>query len=214
MNEGAKSRGRRKRGILLHIAVCSLLLGCSNPLMEEILAPLFYELGGPGPGGGVIFYDKGNFSGGWRWLEAAPTDAIYNNPDTHTATDSSMLYWAYQSYDGYISTETGIGTGRANTIRIIRDLGANAPAAYACTNYRNGGFSDWFLPSKDELNELYKMRSYFNFPDTDDNWYWSSSQSDSDEYAAWAQNLLDGDGEQSYHTKNTSLYRVRPIRAF
>ena len=36
-----------------------------------------YVIGGPGPAGGLIFYDKGFSSDGWRYLEAAPAGSDF-----------------------------------------------------------------------------------------------------------------------------------------
>lgn len=36
-----------------------------------------YGIGSRGPAGGLVFYDKGNDSGGWRYLEAAPASAEF-----------------------------------------------------------------------------------------------------------------------------------------
>lgn len=77
-----------------------------------------------------------------------------------------------------------------------------------CRNYRGGGYSDWYLPTKEELNWI-----YVNLRKTEkilgDTWYWSSSSFSSDN--AWEQ--LFEDGNQSYYLKDNT-YSVRAVRAF
>jgi hypothetical protein len=74
-----------------------------------------------------------------------------------------------------------------------------------------GGQSDWFLPSKDELNQMYMNLHSASTPlggfSTD--YYWSSSEFG--DFFAWSRNFLDG--YQSGGGK-TNLYSVRPVRAF
>jgi len=132
-------------------------------------------LGSTGPGGGIIFYhDPNGFTmvdTGEKayYLEAAP-----DNQEEYTS-------WASENYFGsnITGTKTPIGTGRNNTIMIL-SIDNSAPAARACVEYRGGGKDDWFLPSKDELNELYNQRYCF---DIWSGWFWSSSQTSI--YTAW-----------------------------
>jgi|GEM_PF-2435354 len=152
-----------------------------------------YKIGGTGPAGGIIFYDKGNDSNGWRYLEAAVNFDI-----------TSSHAWGYFFKD--IGTQTTIGTGRENT-RLMLAAGT-APAAQACVDFRGGGKNDWFLPSKDELNELYKQRNYFENTRLS---FWSSSQGN--EYNAWNQNFDNGKQEYNDNT-NDFAYSVRAIRSF
>jgi hypothetical protein len=65
---------------------------------------------------------------------------------------------------------------------------------------------DWFLPSSDELVELYKQRDTVD--DVDDQ-YWSSSQSDAE--SAWNLNFQNG---SPYEGVKDSWLFVRPVRAF
>ena len=208
---------KTKLYLIAALLLCGLLGGCRNPWMEKILEPLFlYKVGDTGPGGGVVFYDKGNSSGGWRYLEVAPGGWYGIGPD------DPLLEWApgtvpgtpgYENVPG--ATGIAIGTGRANTRAIIAIVGdadpaTNCPAAWACVNYRGGGKSDWFLPSLDELNELYKQSYVVGGFDLINSYpYWSSSQYS--EYAAFCQYFtfgsLDVDGK-------FNDYPVRPIRAF
>jgi len=154
-----------------------------------------YYIGDTGPGGGIVFYDKGSVSNGWRYLEAAPVN--------HGA-----LRWSSSDYATTLiaGTEAAIGTGKANTAAILA-VDANAPAAKACASYREGGKDDWFLPSIDELNEMYKARSYLGMSsDT----FWSSSQYSN--YRAWGQHF--GHGYQDYTYKDYGYRFVRAVRAF
>ncbi len=71
----------------------------------------------------------------------------------------------------------------------------------------DGGFSDWYLPGKWELNELYKHKSAVG--GFASGVYWSSTEYDAN--AAWTQNF--GDGGQQVSGKDRT-WRVRPVRAF
>ena len=80
-------------------------------------------------------------------------------------------------------------------------------AARLCGDLVQGGYSDWYLPSKDELNLLYLNRTAIGgFADND---YWSSTEFDGN--TAWSQSFVDG--FQANYDKNYTLY-VRAIRAF
>ena len=84
-----------------------------------------------------------------------------------------------------------------------------------CNNYRGGGYDDWYLPTKDELNLIYQnLRKTGKI--SGNSWYWSSSQYDDNR--AWGQRFSDGnqhsesffyDGFDKY-----SRFVVRAVRAF
>ena len=77
-------------------------------------------------------------------------------------------------------------------------------------NYRGGGFSDWRLPTKEELNLVYQnLRKPGIITGTGDDWHWSSSQYHST--IAWAQRF--GDGGQVPNSDHYE-YAVRAIRSF
>jgi hypothetical protein len=125
-----------------------------------------------------VFYDKGSYSGGWRYLEAAPID------------QSTGLQW-YKSKSLDIKTSTAIGTGKANTAAIIAAQGAGMYAAIVCDTLVLGGYDDWFLPSKDELNLMYTKLQKAGQVSFGGLWFWSSSQYGSG--YAWVQVFSDGD---------------------
>jgi hypothetical protein len=116
--------------------------------------------------GGYVFYNDGN-SGG---LVAAKVD------------QSTTQIWSNIT-NVLVTTGTAIGTGQANTIAIIGQTGHTTSAAKLCYDYDDGTYSDWFLPSKDEMNLVYLnliARGTGNFASM---FYWTSSENDSND--AW-----------------------------
>jgi hypothetical protein len=110
-----------------------------------------------------------------------------------------------------ISGATGIaiGTGMANTNAIIAAQGPGAYAASLCRNYAGGGYHDWYLPSINELIEMYNLITalLMNRP-----YYWSSTHSTQN--FAWCEyfNNLVGNYRDTY-SKDTKMH-VRAIRSF
>ena len=168
-------------------------------------------LGDTGPGGGKIFYYSE--TGFTCYTSAADTTGMLcHYLEAAPADMSSILAWASSGYTSTSipGTETAIGSGRKNTALILA-TDANAPAAKACKDYRDPkNLTDWFLPSKDELNQLYLNKSYVGNMGT--NTYWSSSQDDNHyDLYAWGQNF--NYGSQANPFKYGGNY-VRAIRAF
>jgi hypothetical protein len=98
-----------------------------------------------------------------------------------------------------------IGSGMNNTTNA--DATCTSGAIQIAADYANNGKSDWHLPSKDELRQLYEQRSIVGSFSAAK--YWSSS-----EYwptLAWNQSFKYGD--QNFFNK-ANTYRVRPVRAF
>ena len=81
-------------------------------------------------------------------------------------------------------------------------------AVSAAQNYEHNGFSDWYLPSQNELDAMYEKRDMIGGLSTD--YYWSSSEYDVN--AAWYQKFFNF-GDQNYNGKYFT-YSVRPVRAF
>ena len=73
---------------------------------------------------------------------------------------------------------TAIGTGAQNTIDIINGCSEAGIAARICDNLVLGGYSDWYLPSRDEGNKLMILwsNSLFYYP-FDSSQFLSSSES-------------------------------------
>jgi hypothetical protein len=127
----------------------------------------------------------------------------------------------------------GIGTGRDNTAAIlaVADCTEANPnnieglwsAFQKAANYRGGGLSDWFIPSKDELDKLCKYtrrNGIGGFPaelfylssttTTSDATYWTRIRFDKNADCTPDPTNLVQDGGVWSHAKNL----VRPIRAF
>jgi len=173
-----------------------------------------YRVGDTGPAGGLVFYDKGNNIGGWRYLEAAPADLGPTNYIENPGSFPSNLYQLWERT--YESSGRAIGRGIYNTeylMQIAQARGGFTWAVRLCDEYEAGGFDDWFMPSRDELNFMYGnlyLRGLGNFRPEQ---YWSSTTwTDTwGSYRAWYIDFSDG----KHDTQNAGQNRrVRPVRQF
>jgi hypothetical protein len=180
-----------------------------------------YAVGDVGPGDGLVFL----ISGG-KTYEMARKD--------WGANETTAIQWCSNVNSSLSGTfGTVVGTGEANTALMVAVGACTSGAAKKATAYSGGGFTDWFLPSQDELNAMcYYSRNLSASPDPTasceggsgtiqdstfaastygfaSDSYWSSSQYDW--YHAWGQAL--GGGKQGLDYKWSTL-RVRPVRAF
>ena len=76
-----------------------------------------------------------------------------------------------------------------------------------CDNLELSGYSDWYLPSKEELNQLYLNRTVIS--KFSNSWYWSSTKNS---IFAWVQNF--NSGTQYYYSQNKTKQYFRAVRAF
>lgn len=122
-------------------------------------------------------------------------------------------------------TTTAIGpiarsdiNGAGNTVSIISQSGHTNSVAQHCADLAYAGYDDWYLPSKNELNQVYLKRADINPTATANGGevfetstsYWSSTESN--DTKAWVQSL--SSGFQSEVDKLLPFFAVRPIRAF
>lgn len=106
----------------------------------------FKTAGYKGAAGGYVFFDKGDTTGGWRYLEAAPdtvliTNAAWGCSGTHVP--GTLQTW---------------GSGLANTAAIMGACTLSDIAAVWCDSLLFKGRSDWYLPATDELKMLYQLK--------------------------------------------------------
>ena len=174
-----------------------------------------YALGDTGPGGGKIFYySEAGFTMTdnnevCHYLEAAPFDMsstfIWSSTTIHTSSTSSGWVLGKQ-----------IGSGRKYTAMILAYEDNTTPtAARACYYYQGpNNLTGWFLPSDDELYELYKNKS--SVGNMGSSLYWSSSCPGT-KLSAWALDFSNGNWKGSLDNANgnaTTKYSVRAVRAF
>jgi TolB-like protein len=161
-----------------------------------------YKTGDTGPAGGIIFYDKGFVSDGWRYLEAAPVGAEF------------YLEKRYSHQTDLSGNGRMVGTGKLNTQNIVDRLkrfGGNDRAAQICTDMDINGFTDWFLPSIDELRLMYDNLYKKGIGSFRDACYRSSSRSSDDESIYF---FFDKGRTDYYNRHLYYAYFVRAVRAF
>lgn len=129
-----------------------------------------------------------------------------------TPSDQSAgIQWYNGSFTTTCATATALGTGNANTNLIVASQGAGSYAAKLCYDLVLSGYSDWYLPSRDELSKLYLNRTAIG-GFSGSLYYWSSSENGS--ILAWYQSFsFINDGSSNVIAKGVTAY-VRAVRAF
>lgn len=159
-------------------------------------APKTYAIGDTGPAGGIVFYVT---NGGLHGLEAAPEDV------------GGLARWGCLDSDIPGAERNTQGTGVSNTFDILvgcseRPIAASIAAEYQGPNRSSLG-GGWFLPSQEELADMYiNIRNLSSFADAP---YWSSTEISGRN----AVSLHFGFGVFINEFK-AAFYRIRPVRAF
>lgn len=138
-----------------------------------------YRIGENGPADGIVFYDKGEYTNGWRYMEAAPVDlgqfewgcngsAIQPNyrPEIGDGLFNSVTVANY--HDGLENYYTNPS--------ICNALNNGSVASKKALLYMLNGRSDWFLPSEKELKLLYDNLYLRNLGGFSNTHYWSSTE--------------------------------------
>ena len=115
-----------------------------------------------------------------------------------------VLKLEHPDYAEYIVLPTFVHN--ASVYRVYKELGRMnwQNAIYTCENLTCGGYSDWHLPTWDELNTMYINKD--NIGDFQSAWYWSSSYQQG--VGPFGQNFTDGSQGIVEYTKT---FRVNEI---
>lgn len=185
---------------------------------------VWYNIGMTGPGGGTIFYIDDSQNGfdevgsscspNCHYLEAAPTTGV-------AAWSAGADQWggvlggAADSWP--LNTLTNIGSGYSNTLAAIAQNQVTAFLAVVTTQAYRGpnNLSDWFIPSRDELNEAWKQRAKIGM--VLNSLYWSSSEVNG--YPGYSSRRIWSQYFNDAGTTRTDKYREHyayyfPVRAF
>lgn len=175
---------------MLMIISANLITSCSKK--ETTASATTYTIG-QSYGGGIVFY----------------VDATGKHGLIAATSDQNTVLWGPSTITTN-ATGIALGTGQANTTAIITAQGVGSYAASICDQLVLNGYSDWFLPSKDELSYLYNQKTVVGgFGASATIIYWSSTESATN--AAWIQNF--NDGTQGSYGKFVAR-ATRAVRAF
>ncbi len=171
-----------------------------------------YNIGQTGPSGGIVAYDKGEYTNGWRYIEIATSDLAIEE-------------WGCNSSSVAASQFDEIGTGYQNTIANIQfhnNLTNYYTNPIICNAANNGTLTaktaleqvinsnNWFIPSIDELEAIRTNLAPLNLGSFDAGYYWSSTEFD----VSKAKCLNFTDGETENILKNNATVKTRVIRYF
>ena len=162
---------------------------------------------------GTITYTIGDFAQGGVvfWVSASG-----EHGKVVSIYDVGAVPWSNITSTEIGSSASSDINGAGNTVAIMMQSGHTNSAARHCADLAYGGYDDWYLPSKDELNEVYTNRAAINTTAFSNGgevfsggFHWSSTEIDHND--AWRQ---DFSGDFQANGSKSLDYIVRAIRAF
>ena len=203
-------------GMTRSLEISDITVANGATVSVTITSPAGYSISGS-PRTAVVYRSLTagmNYLGGKIAYILSPGDPGYDASVPHglivSVTDLGNVVWALTAYQATSvpgGTGTDLGTGSANTDKIIAQNGVGSDyAAGLARAYNGGGYTDWYLPSQTELLILSNNRSLFGGLEAD--YYWSSS-----EYSPNRAYFMLDISVQGSVTK-PHLYRVRAVRSF
>ena len=176
------------------------------------------QVGNTGPGGGIIVYDAGSNQSWGRYLEIAPKSCEVSRVSYSNVGTGSL----FPTAEARVRSKA-IGTGAENTRRL--KIATHATSAANSASQTCNGLTDWFLPSKGELNEAFRWLSHSRtglqltpVGQFERGYYWTSS--DYNGKTAWTQYFADGQQFDRIQQLTGNMkpparpFYVRPMRAF
>ena len=170
-----------------------------------------YKIGSEGEGGGIVFYISEE---GFTAYDGMGGQKVCHYLEM-SKTTLGVANWTPMK-DDFIDTNVALGYGKANTYKIVNfykksDYTEENCAAYRCSVYSTDktAAGEWFLPSIDELDLMYKAMKEAAVSDATINWFWSSTDYSSD--YVWYQRFQQGYKDFGSKWLANS---VRAIRAF
>jgi len=174
-----------------------------------------YSIGDKGPSDGIVFYDKGSYSDGWRYMEVS-------------LVDLGSFEWGCATSAVANSRNNNIGKGLYNTAAIVNfhdDLVNYYKNPTVCNALSNGtvsakeailytteNSSDWFLPSIAELQLIYDNLFINGKGNLTNSTYWSSSEIDA--ISVYSINFKTGERITVLKSPNTTGIKTRAVRYF
>ena len=216
-----------------------LMVFCTNCASGDGELQVYYVSGWKNAAGGDITDPPAPQIGAYRdggivFYIASPPADLDGDGDLDTGLvcaiedHSNLIAWILggdTQTTGNGGTSAPIGQGQTNTTAMKNQVGYTGGAAKVCDDYTitvNGiTYNDWFLPSKNELNQMYVHKAAINTAATADGvggavfayyngiYYWSSTESDNN--IAWLQYFLNG---YTYFFNKDVTSFVRAVRAF
>lgn len=172
-----------------------------------------YTIGQTGPSGGIIAYDKGTFTNGWRYIEVAPTDAIIEEWGCMNAliTDANydQIGTGYQNSVAIANYHTNLTNYFLNP-SVCSSLNNGSVSAKTALNQTIGLKKDWCIPSIDELQLVHNNLHNVGLGNLNNVTYWSSSE----QTTSKAKAIDFNSGQSSNLDKNLGQIKTRFIRYF